>query len=392
MILRLIKLDKVAAFGSVIGLISLLAGWLTLRPNRLVSSPSTSLWGSFGNYGAVSLVVLWLICLVLSLSGLRNRRGLLLGITANAILILTLVLVGFNASRLSEAAPEIARVSISSGVWLTLAGAYVLIYAARQNLQKQRTWYHLISWGTPVVLVILLATGWLNQVSILEEFHSYRLRFFEELFRHIRLFGSGVIAATIIGIPLGVWATRNRYAEKSVFFITNIVQTIPSLALFGFMIAPLSALSFALPWLRDLGITGVGPAPAVIALTIYSLLPVVRNTYVGIRQVDAGVIDAGLGMGMSRWQVFRRVEVPLAAPLALEGIRTASVQAVGLATLAQLIGAFGLGWFVFTGIGAAAPDMIILGAIPIILLALLVDGIMRKIVRISTPKGLIGAT
>ena len=204
----------------------------------------------------------------------------------------------------------------------------------------------------------------------------------------MRLFGTSVIAATIIGVPLSIFATRSKYAERPVFFTTNIVQTVPSLALFGILIAPLSALSFAFPVLREIGIRGIGFAPAIIALTIYSLLPIVRNTFVGIRQVDSATIDAGLGMGMSQWHIFRRIQMPLAAPLILEGIRTASVQAVGLTTITALIGAGGLGWFVFRGIGQAAPDLIILGAIPIIALALVVDFIMRMIIRWATPAGL----
>ncbi len=156
------------------------------------------------------------------------------------------------------------------------------------------------------------------------------------------------------------------------------------------LIAPLSALSFAFPALREFGIRGVGVTPAIIALVIYSLLPIVRNTYVSLRHLDPAVIDAGLGMGMSRPQILRRLEVPLAAPLVLEGVRIASVQLVGLATVAALIGAGGLGWFVFQGLGQAAPDLILLGAIPIILLALVVDAVMRTVVRIVTPKGLAG--
>ena len=101
---------------------------------------------------------------------------------------------------------------------------------------------------------------------------------------------------TIPGMLLGIWAARSRRAERPIFLITSITQTIPSLALFGLLIAPLSALSFAFPVLRDFGIRGVGVTPAVIALVIYSLLPIVRNTFIGLRQVDPAVIDAGLGM------------------------------------------------------------------------------------------------
>ncbi len=180
-------------------------------------------------------------------------------------------------------------------------------------------------------------------------------------------------------------------AERPIFFLANVTEAIPSLALFGLLIAPLSALSFAFPALREFGIGGIGATPAVIALVIYSLLPIVQNTYVGLRQLDAAVLDAGLGMGMSRAQVFRRIEVPLAAPFVLDGVRTAAVQAVGNTAVAALIGAGGLGWFIFEGLGQAAADMIILGALPIIALALVVDAAMRLVVRVATPKGLGGS-
>ena len=387
---RLISLDRVALTGSIIGLASLLTGWLTLKPNRLVVGTGLSLWGSFDGAGAVAIAGLWLLCLTLSLVKLRRLRGIVLGITANAVLVLTFILIGLASSRLLQEEAAAARVSLGIGFWVTLVGAYIVISAARRQLDSRRTWRNLVSWSGPAVFAILLSVGWLNKVSIMEEFSGSQQRFVQELLQHIRLFGISVAIGTVIGIPLVIWATRHNYAERPVFFITNIVQTIPSLALFGLLIAPLSALSFAFPVLRDIGIRGVGAAPAIIALTIYSLLPIVRNTYVGIRQVDPAAIDAGLGMGMSRWQVFRRVEVPLAAPLVLEGVRTASVQAVGLTTVAALIGAGGLGWFVFRGIGQAAPDLIVLGAIPIVILALLVDAIMRTIVKLGTPKGLGG--
>ncbi len=193
---------------------------------------------------------------------------------------------------------------------------------------------------------------------------------------------------TLIGIPLGIWASRSRYTEKPIFFISSIIQTVPSLALFGLLIAPLSALSFAFPVLHQWGISGIGPAPAIIALILYSLLPIVRNTYVGLTRLDPAIVDAGVGMGMRRAQVFRRIEAPLSAPLVLEGVRTAAVQAVGNTAVAALIGAGGLGWFIFQGIAQAANDVVILGALPIIGLALVVDAIMRLVVLIGTPKGL----
>jgi osmoprotectant transport system permease protein len=204
--------------------------------------------------------------------------------------------------------------------------------------------------------------------------------------QHVFLFGFSIVLGSLIGIPLGIWASQSKAAEKPVFYVANITQTIPSLALFGILIAPLSILSQDYPVLRQIGIRGIGTAPALIALVIYSLLPIIQNTYAGIRHLDPAVVDAGKGMGMGRFLRFRKVELPLAAPLVLEGVRTAAVQAVGNTAVAALIGAGGLGQFIFQGLGQAAPDLIILGSIPIIILALIVDGIMRSVILLASPK------
>jgi len=390
MIRRLVTRDSVAITGSVIGLSSFLFGWLTLKPSRIVTGTSLSLWESVDWAGAAVILALWLICFVFSFTKKERPQAVILGTAANLILIIAFVLTGLAASRLLEGEAPFARASLGAGVWITLAAVYIVIFASRQRLPDSRVLRNLVSWTGLAVIGVLLIVGWFNDISIVQEFLGREGRFLQELRQHVFLFGGSVAVGALLGILLGIWATRSRRAERPIFFIANITQTIPSLALFGLLIAPLSALSFAFPTLRELGIRGVGVAPAIIALIIYSLLPIVRNTYVGLRQLDPAVIDAGLGMGMSRTQVFRRIEVPLAAPLVLEGVRTASVQSVGLAAVAALIGAGGLGWFIFQGLGQAAADLILLGAIPIIVLALVVDAVMRTVVRLATPKGLGG--
>ncbi len=157
----------------------------------------------------------------------------------------------------------------------------------------------------------------------------------------------------------------------------NLLQTVPSIALFGLLVVPLSALTKAVPALAALGIGGVGPAPAIIALVLYALLPVARNTLAGIGGVSPGAIDAARGMGMTGRQVFWQVEVPLALPVLIAGLRIVTVQAIGLAVVAALIGAGGLGSFVFDGLGQYAIDLVLLGALPAILLALVVDFLLR---------------
>lgn len=378
--------DTVAVTGSVIGLLSLVFGWLTLKPSRVAAGASVNLW-ELESWLAVVLAALWLAGLALSILRTK-RRSILLGILANTIIAFTLVFAGIETRQLLSAASPMARVAPGAGFWLTLFAAYVLVFAARQRASP--AWKHLISWTGLAAFFLLLFLGWFDSVSVMQEYAGQEDRFAQELTKHISLFAGSVAIGTLMGIPLGVWATRSQSAQKPIFFFANITQTIPSLALFGLLIAPLSALSFAFPVLRQLGIRGVGPTPAMIALIIYSLLPVIQNTYVSLRNIDPAVIDAGRGMGMGRMQVFRRIEVPLATPIVLEGVRIASVQAVGLTAVAALIGAGGLGAFVFQGLGQAAPDLIILGAIPIIVLALAVDAIMRIIVRVSRPRGLAG--
>ena len=183
-------------------------------------------------------------------------------------------------------------------------------------------------------------------------------------------------AGGAIGFPLAVAAVRRPQWQGPLFAVLNLLQTIPSIALFGLLIVPLSALAAALPALAALGIGGIGMAPAIIALILYALLPVVRNSVAGIAGVDAAVVDAARGMGMSRRQLSGG-RVAARMPLLLAGLRIVTVQAIGLAVVAALIGAGGLGSFVFEGLGQYAADLVLLGALPAIGLALAADFLLQ---------------
>src|ERR1019366_7883723 len=172
-----------------------------------------------------------------------------------------------------------------------------------------------------------------------------------EFGRHCLLAGSAVAAALAIGIPLGIVAARRPAVRGPVFTTLNLVQTIPSLALFGLLIGPLSMLGNAVPALGAAGVSGIGFTPAIIALVLYALLPIVRNTHAGIVGIDPAILESAVGMGLTRRQVLWKVELPLALPILLAGIRVVTVQAIGLAVVAALIGAGGLGTFVFQGLG-----------------------------------------
>ena len=177
-----------------------------------------------------------------------------------------------------------------------------------------------------------------------------------------------MLLAVAIGLPLGILLTRRRAFSKAVIGGANIVQTIPSLALFGFLLPA--------PWLGERA-----DRLAITALTLYALLPVIRNTYTGILGVDAGVREAARGMGMTDWQVLFQVELPLATGVILAGVRVATVITVGVATIAAAIGAGGLGEFIFRGVAMVDNRVILAGAIPAALLALLLDLLLGLLER-----------
>jgi osmoprotectant transport system permease protein len=185
--------------------------------------------------------------------------------------------------------------------------------------------------------------------------------------QHLGLVAVSVGIAVVIGLPLGVLITRKSRLRASILGVANVLQTIPSLALFGFLLA--------VPFI------GLGMRNAVIALIAYSLLPIIRNTFAGIDGVDPAVREAATGMGMTDWQLLKMVELPLAAPVILAGIRVAAVIGVGIATIAAAIGAGGLGVFIFRGLSMVDNGVILAGAIPAALLALLVDGGLHLLER-----------
>ena len=187
--------------------------------------------------------------------------------------------------------------------------------------------------------------------------------------KHVMLALGSLAAAVVVGLPLGILCHRVERLRAGVLNVLNIIQTIPSIALFGLLIAPLGWVATHVPGAAALGIRGIGTAPAFVALFLYSLLPVVANTVVGLAGVPRAANDAARGMGMTDRQRLFGVEFPLAFPVILTGIRIVLVQNIGLATIAALIGGGGFGVFVFQGIGQTAMDLVLLGAVPTVALA-----------------------
>jgi len=187
-----------------------------------------------------------------------------------------------------------------------------------------------------------------------------RTEVLELTLEHLWLVGVSMALAVLIGIPLGILITRWPKLNKPVLGGANIIQTVPSLALFGFLLP--------VPWIGERA-----DRLAILALTLYALLPLIRNTYTGIKGVDRAVVEAGRGMGMTDRQLLFQVELPLALGVIIAGVRVATVISVGLATIAAAIGAGGLGEFIFRGLAMVSNQLILVGAIPAAALAMLAD-------------------
>ena len=185
---------------------------------------------------------------------------------------------------------------------------------------------------------------------------------------HLWLTGAAMLFAAAIAIPVGIWLTRAPRCAKPVLAVANILQTIPSLAMFGFLLP--------LPWLGDRA-----ARIAIVALTAYALLPILRNTYAGIRGIDPAVTEVARALGLTDWQLLTKVELPLSASFILAGLRTATVTCVGIATIAAAVGAGGLGELIFRGVASVDNRLVLAGAIPAALLALAADAALGLIER-----------
>jgi osmoprotectant transport system permease protein len=352
-------------------------GFVGYAPNRLVSSRPVTLWEATSVPVTAFIGLLGALLLALCFAAPSRLLHYAEAGLAASLLLVVLVAVGQAASSLLLGAKPAVRISLGTAFWVLASCAALAVVDALQRVGAGPAAQVAAVVAIGAGAAGLAAAGTFEGLSIAREYATRRQLFADALLRHISLVAGSVGPAIAIGFPLGVAAARNRRLQGPLFAVLNVLQTIPSIALFGLLIVPLAALATAVPSLAAVGVGGIGVAPAIVALVLYALLPVVRNTAAGLADVDVAVIEAGRGMGLTQPQIFRQVELPLALPVLLAGLRIVTVQAIGLAVVAALIGAGGLGTFVFEGLGQYAVDLVLLGALPAIFLALAADFILQ---------------
>jgi osmoprotectant transport system permease protein len=366
--------DRVALFlGLVCVAAAAFGGFISVAPNRLADGQPLPLW-HLGTAPAV-IVYAWVALFFLAAFLDARWRAGALSAAGAGLLISVLLIAGVTADRHLDPQEPARRISLGSAFWILFA---VALLACFQALQNTRSSVRFALWVALVIAAVApVALGKLDALSLVREFHAQQATFGLELLRHLGLVAVSVALATLCAIPLLLAAVYRPRGRAAIFTILNLLQTIPSIALFGLLIVPLSFIASHVALARDLGIGAIGPTPAIIALVLYSLLPLVRSADAGLRNVPADMRDCARGMGMTRREIFCKVDLPLAMPALISGLRVVTVQTIGLATVAALIGAGGLGTFVFQGIGEYALDLVLVGAFPTILLAVTADALFQ---------------
>ena len=357
---------------ALLALAGLALPWLSVAPNRLL--PGTPVIGiaALGAMGALA-------ALALLVAVPRRVPAGLAALLAMAGVAVLLAATGQAAAVVMTDLPSAARAGLGGGFWLALVAGTGLFASRVAGLPA--LWQAALVLAGCLLVMLLWRAGLFEALSLLVEYRAREAAVRAALLRHLALAGAALGLALLIALPLA-WAgfVRPR-AAGAVGAALGAVQVVPAIALFAILIPLLAALLAALPALRGLGLGAIGPAPAVLATALYLALPLWRAVLGGLTAADPAAVAAAQALGMGEGRITFEIRLPLALPVFAGGLRVAVVQAVGLMTLGGLVGAGGLGTLVFQGLAQFATDLMLLGALPVIVLALLADAATRGLER-----------
>ncbi len=361
------RIDRLGVLLSAAGAAALIfLPFVVSKANRIVPGDVRSLFEVLPMWAALAFGAILMLVAATALGISNARVRLAVAVAGVAVVSLAIAAAG---TALTPPGNGVVRVSPGTGFWVLLIALGLMATDAITRLRPGP--------GMRVLFLVLFAAiagatfahGTFDHLSIMREYAVNAGRFAHEARQHVFLAVGSLGAAVVVALPVGILCHRVPRIRAGTLGTLNLIQTVPSIALFGILMVPLGALAAAVPWAAEHGIRGIGTAPAIVALFLYSLLPIVVNTVVGLGRVSPATVEAARGMGLTNRQILTDIELILALPVILTGIRIVLVQNIGLVTVAALIGGGGFGTFVFQGIGQTAIDLVLLGAIPTVALA-----------------------
>jgi osmoprotectant transport system permease protein len=345
-----------------------------VAPNRLLPGEPVAALNALGPFWTAACAGSLVIAVVMAHSRASLARHAALALIA-AALLWAVAATGTAAADALVGRPPSARVTLGSGFWLFVGSTLVLISQAALRLGRSARIAAVLVPGVGVIL--LAAAGLMDGLSLAVEYRARADQLHTALGRHLWLSLTALGLSFLATAPLAWLAFRSRKAEAAVGGVLSAVQVMPAIALFALLVSLLSLLLKAAPPLRAAGLQAIGPTPAVIGIAAYLALPLLRALVASLRAADPAIVEAARAMGMGEARLTWGIRVPLGLPILSAGLRLAAVQSIGLTALAALVGAGGLGAVIFEGMAQFAGDLILLGALPVIGLALLADALLR---------------
>jgi osmoprotectant transport system permease protein len=360
------KLKVILGYG-LMGMALFVLPFGEFKPNRVIKGILLYPKDLFGLWISLILVSLVILLLISELKFKISKTWVRFLIMSFLTVLPALMMMALSAAKVSgiDYNPLAARISLGLGFYVFVVGVLIIL-----------SQYKSFRWILLGMVLLILMSALLNKIpnlGLIKELNNLQDKILQAIQTHLILSLSSAFVAVIPGILLGYLSySRPRWREW-VMGLVNVFQVAPTLSLLGLVMIPLSLLSKSFPLLADLGIKGIGFAPAFIVLTLYCLLPIVANTYAGFQQIDESILRSAQGMGLTKAQILTKVSFPLASPIILSGIQTALTQNIGNTILAGLVGGGGLGALIFLGLSQAAPDLVLLGTIPVVIMALISD-------------------
>ena len=316
-----------------------------------------------------SMIVLFLVILF--------QRHMMIPVIALTSIGAILYSSGIEAGKALELAGPYARVSTGAGFWVPLSCLMLILIESLFEESYSKKYKLVVMVLAASGFYSLIRFGVLDSLSLVKEYEQLRSKYWDESFRHLWLASGSSLISVLLGVPLAWGASKSPGFRKPLFYVLNLIQTIPGLAMFSLLMTFIGLLIRKYPFLSDLGIGAIGWTPAFIALVFYGLFSVVRTSFAAFDSLQPEHLLAARGVGMSPFESFVRLELPLAAPGIINGARLTLVVNIGLTTIASLIGAGGLGSLIFMGLGQAAYDMVLLGSLTVVAMALMADLLTR---------------